>query len=305
MAAAMASAAGAIATGQADCVVVYRGLAQGQFGRFGQVGSAGNLLQGDRAFTKPYGCASPGETYAMRFNRWLHENQGRGLLAQRAVSLTAYRHAQNNPRAVMYGRELDEERYDSARRIVEPWGLFDFCQENDGAAAVILMPFERARTDTPSPIPILAVAQGAHHRWGARIHNSPLYASANFTTIAPRLWEMAGCGPADVDVVQSYENFSGGVVMSLVEHGLCTAEEVDEVLSLENLSAPSGRIPLNTSGGHLAEAYMHGMNLTIEAVRQLRGESVNQVPGARTALVTAGPLTAPVSDLVLTSEVDL
>jgi hypothetical protein len=71
------------------------------------------------------------------------------------------------------------------------------------------------------------------------------------------------------------------------------------VLTFENLIAPSGRWPLNTSGGNLAEAYIHGLELAIEGVRQIRGESVNQVPHSKVALVTGGPLTAPVSDLVL------
>lgn len=87
--------------------------------------------------------------------------------------------------------------------------------------------------------------------------------------------------------------------MSMVEHGLCEAEAVDEVLTLDNLSAPTGSLPLNTAGGQLAEAYVHGMNLINEGVRQLRGSSVNQVPNAQVALVAAGPLTAPVSDLVI------
>ena len=69
-------------------------------------------------------------------------------------------------------------------------------------------------------------------------------------------------------------------------------------MTFENLIAPSGRLPLNTSGGNLAEAYVHGLNLAVEGVRQVRGESTNQVPDVKVALVTAGPLTAPVSDLV-------
>jgi acetyl-CoA acetyltransferase len=129
--------------------------------------------------------------------------------------------------------------------------------------------------------------------------NAPDFATANFRTIASRLWAMAQLSPADVDVVQSYENFTGGVVMNLVEHGLCDAEAVDEVLTFDNLVAPLGRIPINTSGGNLAEAYIHGLNLALEAVRQLRGESPNQVPDARVSLVSAGPMTAPASDLVL------
>jgi acetyl-CoA acetyltransferase len=113
---------------------------------------------------------------------------------------------------------------------------------------------------------------------------------------------MAGLGPKDVDVVQSYENFTGGVLMSLVEHGFFAPEEANDFLTPENLIAPSGRLPLNTSGGNLAECYMHGLELQIEAVRQLRGESPNQVPGAHTALVISGPMVTPVSSMLLGTE---
>ena len=111
--------------------------------------------------------------------------------------------------------------------------------------------------------------------------------------------------PADVDVVQAYENFTGGVVMALCEHGLFEPQETNDALTLENLSAPSGKLPFNTSGGHLAECYMHGMNLVIEAVRQIRGQSCNQVAGADVALMISGPMVTPVSSLLLGSEATL
>src|SRR6201988_5502147 len=113
---------------------------------------------------------------------------------------------------------------------------------------------------------------------------------------------MAGIGPADVGVVQSYENFTGGVVMALAEHGFFAPEEANEFLTFDNLIAPRGRLPLNTSGGNLAECYMHGLELQIEAVRQLRGESTSQVDGARVAGVIAGPMVTPVSTMVFGSE---
>jgi acetyl-CoA acetyltransferase len=113
---------------------------------------------------------------------------------------------------------------------------------------------------------------------------------------------MAGVTPGDVDVVQSYENFTGGVQMSLVEHGLFRAEEAVEVCTLDNLLAPKGRLPLNTSGGNLAECYMHGLELSLEAVRQLRGESTNQVPDAEVSMVCAGPMVTPVSSLIFGTE---
>jgi acetyl-CoA acetyltransferase len=237
--------------------------------------------------------------YGLKFVRWMHEHGGVGLEAQRAVSLASYRHAQSNPRATMYGKPLSPEVYDEARMIVEPWRLYDFCQENDGAAAMTLIPADRA-SDLPNPpVHILAAAQGAYQSAGRLGFNETPYASAGFLTVARRLWAEARLEPSDVDVVQSYENFTGGVVMSLVEHGLSAPEDVDKILTLENLSAPNGRIPLNTSGGNLAEAYIHGFNLAIEGVRQLRGTSPNQVPNCRVALVAAGPLTTPVSSVVL------
>jgi acetyl-CoA acetyltransferase len=185
---------------------------------------------------------------------------------------------------------------------VEPFRLFDCCMENDGAAALVLMSAERARALRRPPVFLLGVAQGSEHRNAARGHNAPTYATSSFTTVAPRLWAMAGLGPKDVDVVQSYENFTGGVLMSLVEHGFFAPEEANDFLTLENLIAPAGRLPLNTSGGNLAECYMHGLELQIEAVRQLRGESPNQVPGARAALVISGPMVTPVSSMLLGTE---
>jgi acetyl-CoA acetyltransferase len=298
--AAVGNAAMAVATGVADCVVVVRALAQGQFQRFGAA-PPGGMAQGEAAFNAPYGVLSPAQKYAMRCMRFLHEHDI-APSAQRAVALASYGHAQSNPRAVMHGRPLTAEMYDDSRWIVEPWRLYDCCQENDGAAALIVVAAERAKDFARRPAYLLAAAQGSECRNGARVHNAPLYATASFTTVAPRLYAMAGLKPADVDVVQSYENFTGGVVMSLIEHGFFAADEANAFLTPENLSAPAGRLPLNTSGGNLAECYMHGLELQLEAVRQIRGESTAQVPGAAVAMVISGPLVTPVSSMLLGAE---
>jgi acetyl-CoA acetyltransferase len=301
--AAMGNAAAAVACGMADCVVVFRALAQGQFQRFGAAAPGGNA-SGEPAFNAPYGVMSPAQRYAMRAMRFLHENKI-APSAQRAIALASYHHAQANPRAVMHGRPLDAEAYDSSRWIVEPWRLFDCCQENDGAAALIVVPAEQASDYRHKPAYFLAAAQGSEHRNGARVHNAPLYATSSFTTVAPQLYDMAGLEPADVDVVQSYENFTGGVLMSLVEHGFFSAEEANDFLTRDNLIAPKGRLPLNTSGGNLAECYMHGLELQIEAVRQLRGQSTSQVPGAEVSMVISGPMVTPVSSMILGAEATL
>jgi len=295
--AAVGNAAAAVAAGYADCVVVFRALAQGQFQRFGAA-PPGGAVSGEAALTFPYGLISPAQRFAMRVMRFMHDHGVRPG-AQRAIALASYHHAQANKRAVMHGRPLTAEAYDAARWIVEPFRLFDCCMENDGAAALVLASAERARDLRRPPAYLLGVAQGSEYRNAARAHNAPTYASSSFTTVAPHLWEMAGLGPEDVHVVQSYENFTGGVLMSLVEHGFFAPEEANDFLTPENLIAPSGRLPLNTSGGNLAECYMHGLELQIEAVRQLRGESTSQVPGARVGLVISGPMVTPVSSMLV------
>ena len=152
---------------------------------------------------------------------------------------------------------------------------------------------------------MLGAAYGSGYRAGAVPHNAPRYASASFGSVAPDLYRMAGLGPPDVGVVQSYENFTGGVAMALAEHGFFAPGEANEFLTVENLIAPSGRLPLNTSGGNLAECYVHGFELVIEAVRQVRGTSTQQARRSDVALVIGGPMVTPVSNLLLGSEAAL
>lgn len=299
-AAAVANAAAAVATGMADCVVAYRGLAQGQFARFGRSAGA-KTVSGEMAYQVPYGAMTPAQRYSMKAMRFMHEH-GVRQEALRAISLASYHHAQSNPRAVMYGKPLDAQKYDASRWIAEPHHLFDSCMENDGAAAVIVVSAERARDLRNKPAYLLGAAAGAPYRASAAAGNGPSYGSSHFGTLAPRLFAMAGVKPSDVDVVQCYENFTGGVLMSLVEHGFFTGEEANEFLVPDNLIAGRGKLPLNTSGGNLAECYMHGMEHHIEAVRQIRGQSCNQVKDADIALVVGGPMVVPVSTAIYGSE---
>src|SRR6516162_4311539 len=271
--AAVANAAASIVAGLADCVVVFRSLA-------------------------------PPQRFAMQVQRYMHEH-GVRQEALRAIALASYHHAQSNPRAVMHGKPLDVTKYQASRWIVEPFHLYDCCMENDGAAALVLVSEERARDFGQKPVFVLGAAVGSGYRTGAIPLNSPLYASASFDTVAPDLYRMAGVGPSDVGVVQAYENFTGGVVMALAEHGFFKPEEANDFLALENLIAPSGRLPLNTSGGNLAECYMHGLELVLEAVRQVRGTSTSQVKRNDVALVIGGPMVTPVSNLLLGSDATL
>lgn len=303
VAAAVGNAAAAVATGMADVVVVHRSLAQGQFKRFGRAAMVPGV-SGDAAYETPYGVISQGQKAALKVTRFMHDH-GIGQEALRAISMTAYAHAQRNPRAVMNGRPLTEDAYDASRWIAEPLHLFDCCMENDGAAAMVVVSADRARDFPHKPAYLLGVASGQGFRAGAAAYNAPDWARGGFEPVARRLYAMARLSPKDVQVLQTYDHFTGGVLFSLVEHGFFKPEDANAFLQLPNLQAPDGRLPLNTSGGNLAECYMHGLGLQIEAVRQIRGTSTAQARRSDVSMAIAGSMAMPVSSLIYGSEMAL
>ena len=88
----------------------------------------------------------------------------------------------------------------------------------DGTVAMLRVPSERAKDFPHEPTYILSALAGSHYRAGASVHNTPDYATSTFKTTVPRLYDMAKVSPSDVNVAQVYENFTGGVLMSIVEH---------------------------------------------------------------------------------------
>ncbi len=289
----------AVSMGYATHVVCFRSLAQGQYGRFGQLGSGAERAAGSDALRRPYGLTAPAHQFAMIARRFMHEhNISQDALME--ISLASYAHAQRNPRAVRFDRGIDEQTYRDSRLIVEPFHLYDCCQENDGASAVVVTTGERARDLAKAPVYIRAVAQGMGHRAHAGFGLcGPDFPTAHLTTVGRDLWDRAGVGPGDVQVAQFYENFTGMVVMAMVEMGIAAADEIEGWLKAGNARWPRGSLPINTSGGNLAEAYIHGFQMINEAARQVRGESTCQVDDVENSLVVAGPGALPTSAAVL------
>jgi acetyl-CoA acetyltransferase len=166
------------------------------------------------------------------------------------VVLTSYAHAQHNPRATRYGSPLTMAEYRSSRWIAEPFRLYDCCPENDGAAAIVVTTAERGR-DLPMPVGILAAAQGLCHGDGVPAFGEANFPTAHYRLVGRLLWERAGVGPADVDVAQFYENFSGPVLMALSEMGFCDADGLNEFAADGGMRWRSGHPPINTSGGNV------------------------------------------------------
>ena len=295
--AAIAQAASAIVSGQARRVIVLRGHAEGSGQRLSVAVSEYYMGSHYRA----HGIISPAQVCAMRTRR-LFDHDGVPASAMRALAQACYRHAKANPGALGRDVDLTDEVYESSRWIAEPYHLYDCSRENDGAAALLLTSADDAANLNQPPVHLVAATQSNPPGWGVLLENDEDYTSAGFRLAAERLWEATGLGPEDIDVTQVYENFSGAAVASLIDHGFCTPENAGEVLTLENLCAPSGGLPINTSGGSLGEGFVHGIGLALEAVGQIRGSSHNQVPDAKTSLLIGGPVAPFVSSAIFAKE---
>jgi len=313
--AAISNAAMAVETGQADVVVVYRALCQGQYMRFGHAaelmvntaqgeamepppvvfGQANSILLAAMGHVMPFGMITGAAAFALPFRRHMHmygttsEHLGK-------IAITFRKHANNNPRAVMKDKTLTLEQHQQSRMIADPFRLFDCCMENDGACAVIVTTEERAkdlsRHNKRPMVEIVASAQGAPKGYSfgsftnANIADD-IYATGGTEQMANRLWQKADLTPSDVDVAQIYDHFTGSVLMQLEDFGFCKRGEGGDFIDSGALSAHGGSLPCNTSGGSLSEAYMHGLNHILEGARSLWGESCNPVKDAKVCLVTS------------------
>ena len=289
-------AAGAIVSEQADIVVVYRAMSEAHEMRLQAA-----VTQGDAPAQQLVNGIDIIQRCALRTQRMI-EHDGVPRETLEALAMADYYHANRNPHAVGYNQRLNHETYTKSREICGPYKLFDCSRENDGAAAVILVSAERADHLRQKPAYILSAPTGSAGRWGAREGNREPYASAGFESVARRMWQQSGYSAADVDVTQVYENFTGMGVAALIDHGFCTNETASNVIVFNNLIAPNGKLPVNTSGGNLADGFIHGMGLVPEAVRQVRGTSVNQVTDAALSLMTGGPGDSVVSSALFGSK---
>jgi acetyl-CoA acetyltransferase len=293
-------AAAAILTGQANAVIIFRALVEGASGRMSAAVMAHHL--NDHLIAA--GIVAPAQLCAIRANRLFHHHGVPKDIVEDLVR-ASYHHAARNPEAVAYGQSFDPAQIKQSRLIAEPFHLYDCSRENDGAGALLMVSAERARDLAKPPVYLLGCAQGTEAGWGDLLENddAAVYATAGFRPVARQLYADTGLTPSDIDVVQLYENFDAQGVMSLIDHGFCTYENAAEVIRFENLISDGGALPVNTSGGNMAQGFIHGIGLPIEAVRQLRGESHNPVSGARTCLLAGGPGAPTVSSAIFANQI--
>ena len=295
-------AALAIAAGTADVVVCYRALNERSGRRFGQVSVAAVTMPTssgiDNGWHYPMGLGTPAATVAMMAQRYMH-TYGATSEDFGAVTVADRLHAAANPAAWFYQRPITLADHQASRWIVEPLRLLDCCQESDGAVAVVVTSLERARDLRRPPAVVRAAAQGSgpDQFTMTSFYRDDMTGLPEMGVVARQLWQQSGIGPADVRTAVLYDHFTPYVLMQLEELGFCPRGEARHFIAGGAIEI-GGRLPINTHGGQLGEAYIHGLNGIAEGVRQVRGSSVNQVPGDGPVLVTAGT-GVPTSGLIL------
>lgn len=298
-------AASAIASGMAETVLVYRSRARGKHSSWGKDPKQGgryweklpSTLPGLNQWHVPQGLVSAFQEMAMISMR--HRIEFGTNDDQYADVAIAFReHAMRNPNAVMRA-PMTREDHHASRMISDPLRLYDCNIETDGAVAMIVTSVERARDlrQPPAVIRAGAMAAGSHHIRLSTLFERP-WDEESPVRVARQLYAMAGVGPHEIKAAFFYDFFTSMVIIALEQYGFAPRGEGGPFVENGGLAWRGGRLPCNTNGGQLSEAFIHGFNNTVEAVRQIRGTSTSQVEGCDLVLV-AGANTDPTGAVIL------
>ena len=269
-------AMGVIEAGMCKTVAIFRSMNGYTQVRIGGTGARSAApIVGDQVHMRAYGWQSAGQMFAPTFLRHMYDY---GTTPEQVahVKVAHSKHASNNPKAYYKTRHTVEDVMNS-RIICKPLHLLDCCVETDNATCIIVSRAEHAK-DLKQPLVQIRSVVGRCCKPRIDMH----YQHGPISTVAGHyakdiLWPNAGVGPDEIDLTGSYDAFTFTTMLQLEDYGFCKKGEGGQYVS-SGIIELGGARPNNTSGGHLCEAYTHGMNLVIENVRQLRGDVDDSCP---------------------------
>lgn len=229
----------------------------------------------------PIGWNSAAQRYALLCRRYMDRfGLTRDQLAE--VALAANAHAQLAPGAQLHGKTLTRETYFAGGVLADPFWRYDCCLRTDGACAVIVSGRPR---DAGNSARIVAATEG-HPSVPDDMTSRPDLLDTGLARAAARLWDETGLTPGDMDAAMIYDCFTFEVVHQLAAAGFVTDEHAGDFVASGAIRL-GGSLPVNTSGGLLAEGNMSGLSHVVEAARQVRGEAAGrQIPDVRRVAVT-------------------
>ncbi len=207
--------------------------------------------------------------HALMATRHMHDHgTTREQLAD--VAVKNHRHGALNPKA-QFRREINRDVVLRSPMVASPLRVFDCAPSSDGAAAVILCPFDIAKKFTDSPVEIIGSGQasdslGLHHR-------KDICTMAATRAATQRALKMAGLSQKDVDVAEVHDNYTISEIIAIEDLGFFPKGEGGKATE-DGLTSLDGDVAVNTSGGLKARGDpigATGVAQAVEIVSQLRG----------------------------------
>ncbi len=292
-----------VAAGMANYVLVYRAVNGSSKRRMGtsmrdiaQM-STGDLLQW--TFHAPFGLMTETGRMAMVASRYMHTySVAKDQFG--SIATICREHGAVNPNSRYYQQPITIEDYLNSPMIVDPLHQLDCREDADAAVALIVTTPARAADLRQKPANIVAAVQSQiveteekNGFYGPRLAELP-----EIGRVGEKLFVMAGVNPKDIRVAQLDDSYAPLVPMQLEALGFCDQGEGAAFCEGGDHIRVGGPLVLNTAGGSLGEGHIYGLNHIVEAVRQIRGTSSNQVDDADLVLVTTGA-GGPASGLIL------
>lgn len=280
--------------GLCECVLIWRAMNERSQYRFGQPHTLESAFQpgngtGSLLWCMPFGAQTPATWESLAAQRYMQEfgvtNEDFGR-----VSVVQRKHAAKNPHAWFYNKPITLAEHQASKWIVEPvLRLLDCCQESDGGVAIVVTSLDRAKDGRQKPAKITGACQSIPYNVEviSNYYHADLSRMPEAEGTAQRLYAQTGLKPADMQAAMIYDAFTPQVLKQLEAFGFCKRGEAKDFVKDGHIEH-GGSLPVNTNGGLIGEAYIHGMNNIVEAVRQVRGTSPNQVPKLQNVLVSSG-----------------
>lgn len=298
-------AAMAVASGACNYCLVWRAFNERSEERFGagvqERAPAPTPMEVDFGWSSPFGLLTPASWVAMFAQRYMHEYGATSEDFGR-VAVACRKHAANNPAAFFYGKPITLEEHQASRWIVKPLRLLDCCQESDGGQALLITTLDRARHLKSVPAVIASAVQGScdDQQMMKSYYRKSISGIPEMKLCADQLYADTGLSAADIQAAVLYDHFTPLVLPQLEEFGFCKRGEARDFIKDGNIEL-GGRLPVNTHGGQIGEAYIHGLNGVAEGVRLVRGTSTNQPANVNNVLVTAATA-VPTSAAILSRD---
>ena len=238
-------------------------------------------LTRDMAWDYPLGLIAPAN-FALHVQRYMYQY---GITSEQLAMVAVKNHANalNNPNAHLRF-SVTMEKVLAAPRVVDPFGVLDCCPQSDGAAALVIASGEAIDRYTERPVWVRGVGLGLDRVMHA--HKRDMTTFPATVRAAARAYAMAGIGPADIDVAEVHDCFTGVELMNYEDLGFCERGGAGRFIEAGATSL-TGSIPVNPSGGLKAKGHppgATGVAQCVELFEQLRGTAPNQIDSAHWGL---------------------